>query len=384
MYKKFFGFSEKPFNIVPNPKFLYHSNKHDNAITYLEYAITEGVGFTLLTGDVGTGKTTLIRHLLNQLGDEKNIAVVFNTNVNAEQLFYMILKEFELEPVPGDKTKNLEILNGFLIDCYRKKIDPVLIIDEAQNLSNDVLEDVRLLTNLQNDEQNLLQIILVGQPELREKMEDPSLLQLNQRVTVRYHLTALEDNETAEYIAARLATVGGKTDLFDEEAQALIYEASGGIPRLINLLCDSALVYAFADELKTITGAIIQQVIDDRGGMTFLKSSSLDVSPIIDKSSEATSSESDWSGDLSIIDTRLINLAKNLRRYQLGQEKQYALLEENIADVNIRLEKEKLKTARLVMEVERLKNHLNELPVVDNIRPKSFFSKILGSIRGEK
>lgn len=356
MYESFFGFSEKPFNIVPNPKFLYHSKKHDNALTYLEYALTEGTGFTLLTGGIGTGKTTLIRHILNQVDDKKNIAVVFNTNVDAEQLFNLIMQEFDLEPIAGNKAKNLELLNHFLIECYAKKIDPILIIDEAQNLSNEVLEDVRLLTNLQNDEQNLLQIILVGQPELKTKMEDPALVQLNQRVSVRYHLTELSREEVAAYIASRLTIVGGKPDIFDDGAVSLIYDASGGVPRLINTLCDSALVYAFADEVKSIGQEIVQQVIDDRGGMKRLS----DI-PAVEAISSIETGEGgnfptvDFTHNLATIENKLVNLAKHFKRFQTDQEKQHGQLDEDLAEIHLLLEKEKRKINKLELDLTRLK-----------------------------
>jgi len=353
MYESFYGFREKPFNIVPNPKFLYRSTKHANALTYLEYAIGEGTGFTLLTGGIGTGKTTLIRHLLNQAGANKNIAVVFNTNVDAEQLFSLILMEFDLEPVPGDKARNLEILNHFLIDCYAKKIDPVLIIDEAQNLTREVLEDVRMLTNLQNDEQHLLQIILVGQPELKAKMAHPSLMQLNQRVNVRYHLTELSSDETKEYIAARLETAGGRPDLFDDEAVSLIYQASGGVPRVINLLCDSALVYGFADEEKRIGAGTVRQVLADRG----------DVAARDDAVSEgnggmaarpAPEAVAGDGGGLAVFETKLINLAKHFKRFQVEHERQLGALETELADMRLAMEQEKRALRKVQLSVTRL------------------------------
>lgn len=352
MYEKFFGFTEKPFNIVPNPKFLYHSKKHENALTYLEYAMTEGAGFTLLTGGIGTGKTTLIRHVLNQVSENKNIAVVFNTNVNAEQLFHLILREFDIEPAPGDKAKNLELLNQFLIDCYTKKIDPILIIDEAQNLSHEALEEVRLLTNLQNDDQNLLQIILVGQPELKQKMEDPSLIQLNQRINVRYNLTELSEEETSEYISARLQTAGGNPELFDDQALSQIYNASLGVPRIVNLICDSSLVYAYADEAKIITEDIVKQVITDQGTLVSQKAIAQD--PFIETRPSGVATEERKATDITATESKLINLAKHFKRFQADQERQHGLIDEEIAEITLLVERERRKSLLLETQLKSL------------------------------
>ena len=351
MYESWYGFSEKPFTIVPNPRFLYRSEKHANALTYLEYALGEGTGFTLLTGEIGTGKTTLIRHILNQAGDRKNIAVVFNTNVNTDQLFELILREFEIEPVPGDKARNLDLLNHFLINCYARKIDPVLIIDEAQNLTHETLEDVRMLTNLQNDERHLLQIILVGQPELKAKMEHPALVQLNQRVNVRYHLTGLSLEETREYVATRLRTVGGPADLFDGEAVALIHEAAQGVPRVINLLCDSALVYGFADEVEQIDAGIVEQVLADRGtekpaAATDDGAGAQEIPPALQPV--------EMSRELAAYETKLVNLAKHFKRFQIEHERQMGALEEELADLRLNLEKERRERNSLQLTVTRL------------------------------
>lgn len=266
MYEKFYGFREKPFQIVPNPHFLYLTSKHQNALTYLEYGLTEGVGFILLTGEIGTGKTTLIRYILNQIESEILTAVIFNTNVTADQLIILILQEFELEPA-DDKAKNLDILYHYLISTFSSGKRVLLIIDEAQNLSVEALEEVRMLSNLQSDEQALLQVMLVGQPELKDKLKSPRLVQFSQRIAVSYHLTALSKDDTKAYIASRLHRAGGNPDIFSEEAVERIYQVSKGVPRTINIISDSALVYGFADELKKISLEIVEQVIADKGGL---------------------------------------------------------------------------------------------------------------------
>jgi general secretion pathway protein A len=267
MYTKFYNFKTKPFHIVPNPDILYPSSKHKTALTYLEYGLTEGLGFILFTGEIGTGKTTLIRFILRKITPKMEVAVVFNTNVNAEQLLGLVLNEFELQAVEGDKSRSLDILHEFLIGKYAQGQKVLLIIDEAQNLSDEALEEVRMLSNLQSDDQMLLQIMLVGQPELRTRLQQPHLAQLSQRIAVNYHLYPLTLEETRQYISFRLKKAACKRPIFTPEAIDLIFKASKGIPRSINLLCDSALVYGFADELKTIDKEILEQVIADKGGM---------------------------------------------------------------------------------------------------------------------
>lgn len=267
MYENFYGLKEKPFQIVPNPSYLYMSPIHENALTYLEYGLMENVGFILLTGKVGTGKTTLLRHIMNQFEKEKEIAVIFNTDVTTDELVYLILQAFELEPKQGSKTRNLEIFYQFLIKKYAENKQVLLIIDEAQNLSDEALEGVRMLSNLQSDDQNLIQIMLVGQPELKARLQQPGHKPFAQRIAVNFFLSGLDDDETKSYIAYRLKKAGGSVDIFDPEAIDMIFRASGGIPRTINLLCDAALVYGFGYELETIVAPVIEQVILDKGGM---------------------------------------------------------------------------------------------------------------------
>ena len=263
MYEKHFGFDQKPFSIVPNPEILFLSKNHENALTYLEYGLTEKVGFILLTGEIGTGKTTLIRHMLLKTDEQMEVAVIFNTNFSSDQLFRLILNEFEVPCDANEKEKHLELLYRFLIDRYAKKRNVLLIIDEAQNLSATSLEDIRMLSNLQTDDRILLQIMLVGQPELKTTLQNPRMRQLAQRIAVNYHLTAMTEKQTHAYIAYRLVAAGGAPDIFPREAIQRIHEYSQGIPRTINLLCDSALVYAYADDRKKVDLKIVEQVLKD-------------------------------------------------------------------------------------------------------------------------
>jgi general secretion pathway protein A len=263
MYEEFYGLKDKPFQIVPNPEYLYLSSKHKNALTYLEYGVTESSGFVLLTGEIGSGKTTLIRYLLKQIESDMEVAVIFNTNVTSDELLSLIVQEFELGKEAGGKAKNLEILNRFLVGKYAEKKRVLLIIDEAQNLTDDGLEEVRMLSNVQSDDQILLQIMLVGQPELRARLKTAALAQFSQRIAVNYHLQALTAEETCRYIVFRLKKAGATSAIFTADAAMLIYRESGGIPRMINLICDSALIYGFADEIRTIDAQTIGSVIEE-------------------------------------------------------------------------------------------------------------------------
>jgi general secretion pathway protein A len=265
MFKEFFGFKEKPFSIIPDPAFLYLSEKHRVALSYLEYALADGVGFILLTGEIGAGKTTLIRQLLTQLEADMDVAVIFNTNVSADELLALILNEFEVKPQGQGKANYLDTLNEFLISKHGAGRRVLLIVDEAQNLSQEALEEIRMLSNLQTDKAPLLQILTVGQPGFRSRLQHPSLAQLSQRIVVSYHLAPLSLEETRGYISHRLKMAGGKNDqLFTPKAVDRIFHYSGGIPRNINVLCDAALVYGYADELTTLDAPVIEHVVQDK------------------------------------------------------------------------------------------------------------------------
>ena len=263
MYTSHFGLTTKPFSIVPDPNVLFLSKTYENALTYLEYGLSEKIGFILLTGEVGIGKTTLIRHMLNKMPSQMDIAVIFNTNFTSDQLFRRILNEFELPCDNGDKSVHLETLYHFLIEQFAKGRHTLLIIDEAQNLSDETLEDVRMLFNLQTDNQVLLQIILVGQPNLKQRMNSPNLRQLAQRIVVNYHLTPLTQEQTSQYINFRLQAAGATDNLFSQDAMALIHQKSGGIPRTINLICDAGLTYGYGDDRIFIDQTIIERVLKD-------------------------------------------------------------------------------------------------------------------------
>lgn len=264
MYTAFFGLREKPFDLLPNPDFLYPSRAHKRALTYLTHGIRERAGFILLTGEVGSGKTTLIRNIIRSQLRDSVLAKVFNTRVDSLQLLMQINGDFGLETDGRDKAALLRELNGFLIEQYAQRRRAVLIIDEAQNLSAETLEEVRMLSNLETDRDKLLQIILVGQPELREILALPGLLQLRQRIQINCHLQPLSAAEVREYILFRLEKAGNKTALtFDEEAVEAIATYTRGIPRLVNILCDYIMIDAFSAQSRNIEGNVVHELAAD-------------------------------------------------------------------------------------------------------------------------
>ncbi len=264
MYEKHFSFKFKPFELVPNPDFLFLSSTHKKAITYLDYGIKEKVGFILLTGEIGSGKTTIVRNLIKNLNGSVKLSRVNNTKASAEQLISMINEDFGLTTEGKSKTKLLSDLNEFLIDQYSNKLQPVLLIDEAQNLSSDLLEEIRLLSNLETDKAKLLQIILVGQPELKTTLMKPEMMQLRQRINIHYHIAPLSVDETAKYIRHRM-TVAGNPDAIKIEKDVVndVYQFSRGIPRLINIACDFALLTAYTEGKKEVSADIVKEVIRD-------------------------------------------------------------------------------------------------------------------------
>ncbi len=265
MYEKFYNFSEKPFNTTPDSRFFFASAKHLEALNSLQYAITERKGFVVVTGEIGAGKTTVCRTLLSKLGLNTKVALITNTHLNSKELITEILDEFEIEHNGGSKQKLLKQLNNFLITQLAADTNVVLIIDEAQNLTTKVLEEVRMLSNLETEKEKLIQIILLGQPQLKVKLENPKLEQLKQRIAVFYHISPLTRAETGEYICHRLNLVhSAGANIFTPEAINTIFEYSQGIPRLINLTADSALLLGYVDELKYIPEEIIKEVIRNR------------------------------------------------------------------------------------------------------------------------
>jgi len=355
MYESFYGFKEKPFQIVPNPEYLYKSPKHRNALTYLEYGLSENVGFILLTGEIGSGKTTLIQYILNKISDDTEVAVIFNTNVSPYQLLIMILSEFEISLQKFDKASALDRLNEFLIEKYAEKKKVLLIIDEAQNLSYEALEEVRMLSNLHTEDQVLIQIMMVGQPELIVKLQNPKMLQFSQRIAVNFHLEGLDREETTEYIKFRLEKSGGQSDIFTSEAIDAIFNLSGGIPRSINLLCQAALVYGFADEAETVDKTIIEQISEDKIG--------LGLQTAITPSNPADNATKSKGKVPQRVLKRLHSLENEVKDIHLQVDRQVKELEEKadgfqeelVGRMNRLLEDERTRNAKLLRKYTRLK-----------------------------
>ena len=270
MYESFYALKQKPFAMAANPSFLYFSQRHREALSYLTYGIQERVGFIEITGEVGTGKTTICRVLLNRLDEKTKTAFIFNSNLTELQLMQTIVEDFGIETEKNDRGALFHELNQFLIEQLTQNNNVVLIIDEAQNLSPQLLEQIRMLSNLEAENEKLLQIVLVGQPELREKLKSPDLRQLRQRIAVRYHLKALKEEEMPFYIAHRLQMAGatnGASPVFDRKALKIIYQYSGGTPRLINILCDKALLLGYVVEKRSIDlDIIIRSISEIEGG----------------------------------------------------------------------------------------------------------------------
>jgi general secretion pathway protein A len=262
MYKSFYGLKENPFNVNPDPRFLFLTKQIEEALTGLMYGIQTRKGFITLTGEVGTGKTTLINRLLDWLHHRRaRTAFLFNSRMNSSQLFDFILAEFDIPCESKSKSQQLLKLNHWLLERYRDGETVVLIIDEAQNLTYPVLEEIRLLTNLETSTEKLLQIVLSGQPELEEKLKLPQLRQLRQRIMLRCRTTPLSEEQTHEYIAERLRIAGASGDpIFSPKTIETIHVYSLGIPRVINLLCEHSLVNGFVEQQRPIQPKIVEEV----------------------------------------------------------------------------------------------------------------------------
>ncbi|MBT5922245.1 MAG: AAA family ATPase [Cellvibrionales bacterium] len=249
MYQNFFGLHEKPFSIAPDPRYLYMTDQHREALAHLLFGIGDEGGFILLTGDIGTGKTTICRSLLNQLPDNADIAFIVNPRLSVNELLQSICDELGIDYTDSSSIKVLvDKLNQFLLEGYASGRNTILIIDEAQNLADEVLEQLRLLTNLETSEKKLLQLILLGQPELNDKLAQDNLRQLAQRVTARFHLLPLSAEETTAYIKHRLHIAGFRGELFSRAALKHIHSESRGVPRLVNVICDRSMLGAYTKD----------------------------------------------------------------------------------------------------------------------------------------
>ncbi|MGC2459822.1 MAG: AAA family ATPase, partial [Steroidobacteraceae bacterium] len=262
MYLAFFGIAEKPFAITPDPRYLYLSARHADALAHLVYGINEAGGFIQLTGEVGTGKTTTIRSLLARAPKNAEIALILNPRLSAREFLLALCEELGLgadDSAAGNTKELVDLLNRYLLRAHAQGRRVVLIVDEAQNLAPEVLEYIRLLTNLETETQKLLQIILIGQPELRKLLAREDLRQLAQRITGRYHLDPLSRQETAAYVRHRMRVAGATAEFFTRGALREVYNVSRGIPRVINIICDRALLGAYTQDLHQVPAALVRR-----------------------------------------------------------------------------------------------------------------------------
>ncbi|MBI3596788.1 MAG: AAA family ATPase [Nitrospirae bacterium] len=267
MYEKFFQFTEPPFNLTPDPRFFFFSKEHEEAFDHIRYGIQERKGFIVVTGEVGMGKTTLSRLLLEKLDKKVRTSMIFNPSLNTIELLQAVNHDFG---IPWETTSKKELLTGlnrFLLNTLAEGGNALLLIDEGQNLSIECLEEIRMLSNLETEKEKLLQILLLGQPELREKLQLPDLRQLNQRIAIRYHLDPLDLEETKTYVAHRLKVAGGQDrPLFTPKSLQRLYRHSGGVPRLINILCDKALLATYVRESPVVDDAAVNRAAAELEG----------------------------------------------------------------------------------------------------------------------
>jgi general secretion pathway protein A len=263
MYEAFYGLREKPFSILPDPDLIYWCQNHRLAFAMLEFGVMNSAGFTVITGEIGCGKTTLLRYLLRKLDNHVSACLISNTPRTQDGLLPWVLMSLN-QPFEGSHPALFKQFQQFLHDQYARGRRTILIIDEAQNLASDALEELRMLSNINTDKQQFLQIILVGQPQLKELLRAPQLLQFAQRVSSDFHLRPLNDREVGEYIEFRLKAVGAPSQLFTDDACRFVAGTSRGIPRTINVLCDTALVYGFAAGAGSITAELVSTVVQNK------------------------------------------------------------------------------------------------------------------------
>ena len=272
LYTGFFGLSERPFTLVPDPEFLYWSDQHKRAFSILEFGIMSRAPITLITGEIGSGKTTLLQQLIKQIGDDVTIGLISNAQGGRGDLLQWVLNALSVNvTAAGDYVGLFQQLQEFLIQEYAQGRRVVLIIDEAQNLSSEGLEELRMLTNINSNKDELIQLILVGQPELKDIILQPNMRQLTQRVAASFHLVGMDEKTVTSYIAHRLRVAGGSGEEFTLHARKAVYAVTHGVPRLVNQICEFALLYAWGNEAHTVTKEIINNIVADGvffGGMS--------------------------------------------------------------------------------------------------------------------
>ncbi len=383
MYERFFGLKDRPFKLPPDPQYLYLSSHHKMALLHLEYGLTHQAGFVVITGEIGTGKTLLVKTLLDRMGRGKKVATLFTTTVGPQELLALILQEFEIDCEASDHSGRIECLQDFLIECYARRERAVLIVDEAQNLSLECLEEVRLLSNLQTESDYLINIILVGQPELKTKLAHPNLRQLAQRISVHYHLNPLTPEETKEYVRFRLKVSGGDQaeNIFSEAALDAVARHAKGIPRLINLLCDACMVNAFADEKHVIEENDVEETVEGEGAGAFWQIANQEAENSVPLEHAQLT---DTSSDVPDLVARIEELEKQVRELGTGLVSVNRLLNEWLAEMKLykkessradaklleMLERERMKVKKLMAYKARLESRLGSRPPADKTPKK--------------
>ncbi|OWU80926.1 MULTISPECIES: ExeA family protein [Roseobacteraceae] len=263
-YLNYFGLDQRPFTLLPDPEFLYWSEQHRRGYAVLEYGIMSRAPITILTGEIGAGKTTLLQKLLGQIEYGVTVGLISNAQGNRGEILQWVLNSLDVEFEPNASyVQNFQKLQDFLVDEYAQGRRVILVFDEAQNVSVEGLEELRMLTNINSNKDELIQLILVGQPELRDMIRDPRMNQLAQRVAASFHLNRMDRDGTRAYIVHRMKTAGGTGEEFTKDATTLIFEATGGVPRLINQLCDFGLLYSWTDDSRVVHKDCIQSILDD-------------------------------------------------------------------------------------------------------------------------
>jgi type II secretory pathway predicted ATPase ExeA len=291
MYEAYYRLREKPFSLLPDPEFLMLGRKHSMALSMLQYGLTNQAGFTVISGEVGCGKTTLIRHLLNVVDDDVTVGLISDTNQYQGELLRRILLAFGQDFNLETRTGLFDRFTEFLIEEFAQGRRTVLIVDEAQNLDASTLEELRTLSNINADKSQILQLILVGQPELRETLKRSEMRQFAQRIAVDYHIQPLDLDETAAYIAHRLRVAGGDPETFAPAAVRLVHKHSAGVPRLINVLCDTALVYGFGAYKEVINDDLMNEVIEDKAKSGLFAHTTVGAVPVDDQDRQAANEE---------------------------------------------------------------------------------------------
>jgi len=308
MYTNFFGLTKKPFSLSPDPSFLYLSPNHKKALTTLRYGLVSQASITVITGEIGSGKTTLIMAVLEKVQNQCTVGLITNTHSAFGDLLTWVLASFDIPHGSKNKAERYQIFTRFLAEEHKKQRRVILIVDEAQNMDIDTLEELRLLSNINVADQIKLQMILVGQPELVDKLNQPELVQFAQRISIEYHLKPLNFEETRNYIAHRLLIAGANSTIFNEAALAAIYFYTEGVPRLINNICDLAMVFAFAAETKKIGWKTITEVVNERktGGIRRFKGTISTEPTLMDRATEAERLRRD------ILDKTKIDISRSL------------------------------------------------------------------------